>query len=404
MNYLQILLALFIFVSRIKGDPRIASLFPFDLTVSFALAVYLVIAFRLRQFDWGSLPRILWLYLPFICLMLFSVSYSPLPIAGIEKALRFMLLTGLAIFAPYFVLDSPTRIRNHFVTLLILYFLVTLEPLSQMGAPIADDGDGRLMVAGGSTIELGTSAVVGVTIILYMILPQLALGSSVFWYYFKKILAYLGIVIFFAALIGAGARSATISLAIIVLINLYFYPQQRMDLFIVACLVSSSLLVINIPEHSLEYLSTLIHSDANSLFNWRGHLMRLGLELIAEHPILGVGLGGFPYFGTIPPPSPWYLYNWPHNGIIEIGCEMGLLAAVIACLLIILPFVETFRQLADKDFQFKVYSRMTLAVMTIGVITFMNTGDINDQRPMWLYMSLPFVIRGFARKEVLAKV
>jgi O-antigen ligase len=268
-----------------------------------------------------------------------------------------------------------------------------------MGTPIDNDSDARLTVVGGSTIELGTSALAGVTIILFVLLPQLNKDAGSVWHYVKKVLLYLVIVVFFSALIGAGARSATISLVMVVLLNAFFYRHQRSELLLVACLAASSLLFVDIPEDSLNYLGTLFDSDADSLLNWRGHLMRRGLELIAEHPILGVGLGGFPHYGTIPPPAPWFLYNWPHNGIIEIGCEMGLAAAMIACLLIILPFVETFRQLADQGFQYKIYSRMSLAFLTVGFITFMNTGDINDQRPMWLYMSLPFVIRGFGRKS-----
>ena len=78
---------------------------------------------------------------------------------------------------------------------------------------------------------------------------------------------------------------------------------------------------------------------------------------------------------------------------------MGLAAAMIASLLVILPFVETFRQLTNQGFQYKIYSRMNLACLIVGFLTFMNTGDINDQRAMWLYMSLPFVIRGFGRKS-----
>jgi len=402
MKYSEILLALFIFASRIKGDPRIANLIPFDLTVAFALALYGVIAFRLIRHERVFFPRILRLYLPFICLMILSISYSPLPIAGAEKALKFILLTGLAIIAPYFVLDTPSRMRNFFITLLVLYFMLMLEPLLQMGEPITDDGDGRLMTTGGTTIELGTSAVAGVTIILFVVLPQLSKGTWSVWYYFKKVLLYLVIAVFVLALIGAGARSAAISLVAVVLLNVFFYRHRIPESLLVACLAASSLLFvdIHIPENSLEYLGTLIHSkNVDSLMTWRGHLMLRGLELMAENPILGVGLGGFPHYGTIPPPEPWFLYNWPHNVIIEIGCEMGLAAAMIASLLVILPFVETFRQLTDQGFQYKIYSRMNLACLIVGFLTFMNTGDINDQRAMWLYMSLPFVIRGFGRKS-----
>jgi O-antigen ligase len=389
--------ALFIAVPRFKGDPRIANLLPpFDITLLFGLIVYIAVAMRMRHYDWSLFPGMTWLYLPFNVLMIISVFYSPLPYEGADKALRFILLNELAIAAPFFVLDTPARMRNFFIVLLVLNFLGTLEPLSHMGDPITDDGDGRLTVVGGNTIELGTSAVLGISIILFLILPQLDKGTSS-WYYLKKVMLYLMIVVFFTALVGAGARSATIALVVSVLLNAFFYRQQRLELIFVVCLVATALPFIEIPEHSLKYLGTLIHSDAGALLNWRGHLMMRGIELINENPLLGVGLGGYPFFGTVPPYEIWYVYNWPHNVIIEIGCEMGLPAAIIASLLIILSFVEVLRQLANPDFHYKVYSRMCLAFLSIGFLEIMNTGDINNARNMWLYMSLPFAVRCFGQ-------
>ncbi|MGH8628350.1 MAG: O-antigen ligase family protein, partial [Gammaproteobacteria bacterium] len=379
--------------------PRIADLLPFDLTVMFGLILYMAIVFRLRQYDWSSLPRMLWLYLPFMCLMIFSVYYSPLPAAGAEKALRFILLTGLAIIAPFFLVDTPSRMRNYFITTLVLCFAISLEPVSQIGTPVTDDWDWRIKVAGGNAIELGASAVVGVTIILFVLLPQLNKCARPVRLYLTKAFLYLMITVFVLALIGAAARSATVSLVAVVLLNAFFYRRGVWELLLVTCLAACSLLFIDIPEHAVEYLGTLIEPDVESLVGWRGHLMLRGLELIAEHPILGVGLGAFPYYGTIPPPEPWFVYNWPHNVIIEIGCEMGLAAAMIACVLIILAFVETFRQLADGRFQYKIYTRLSLACLIIGLISFVATGDINNQRPMWLYLSLPFVIRSFGSKR-----
>jgi O-antigen ligase len=401
MKYSDIVFALFIATPRFKGDPRIAHLLPpFDLTLLFGIIVYCAVVLRMRRYDWSLFPGMAWLYLPFNILMITSIFYSPLPYAGAEKALRFILVTELAVITPFFVLDTPSRMRNFFITLLVLNFLGTLEPLSHMGDPITDDGDGRLTVVGGTTIELGTSAVLGISIILFLLLPQLSKGASLTWYYLKKLMLYLMIVVFFTALIGAGARSATIALVAAVLLNAFFYRQQRLGLMFVACLVAFSLPFIEIPEHSLEYLGSLIHSDANSLLNWRGHLMLLGLALIKEYPLLGVGLGGYPFYGTVPPHAPWFEYNWPHNVIIEIGCEMGLPAAIIASLLIILSFVEVLRQLVNPDFPYKVYSRMCLTFLTIGFLEIMNTGDINNARNMWLYMSLPFAVRCFGQQSV----
>jgi hypothetical protein len=73
---------------------------------------------------------------------------------------------------------------------------------------------------------------------------------------------------------------------------------------------------------------------------------------------------------------------------------MGILSALTVCGIIISSFSRTIKQVMDKDFKYKKLSSTVLALLIIGFITMMNTGDINCVRPMWLYMSLPFVLKG----------
>ena len=399
MIFPTLLFALFITVSKFKGDPRLASLIPFDLTVALALSVYVIILFRLREHNWSVLPREMFLYIPFVFVMLVSVIYTPLPYAGIEKTARFVLLTGLAIIAPIFILSTPGSMSRFLRAIATIYFMLALESLSALGSTETLN-DERLIAAGGLTIELGVAAATAIIIIIFLILPNLQGRGTSPHYYWKKAGLYCALTILILALLGSGARSATLAASVCLLLNILFWFRRAIsDYFVLAVAVIISFFFVKLPENSFDYLATLIHSDTSSLLNWRGHLMHRGIDLTVEYPLTGVGIGGFPYYGNGFTPAPWFLYNWPHNVVLEISSEMGLVNALIACLLIFAAFKETARQLLDKAFEHKNLSRTVLGLLILGFITFMNTGDINDNRSMWLYMTLPFVIRVFSKSN-----
>ena len=392
-----LLFALFVTVSKFKGDPRLASLTSFDLTVALALSVYVVILFRLREHNWSVLPREMVLYIPFVFIMLVSVIYTPLPDAGIDKTARFVLLTGLAIFAPFFILSTPGSMSRFLSAIATIYFMLALESLSALGSTETVDGE-RLVAAGGLTIELGVAAATAIIIIIFLILPNLRGRGTSLHYYWKKAGLYCALTILMLALLGSGARSATLAASCCFLLNILFrFRRAISDYLVLAAAVAICFFFVELPERSFDYLATLIRSDTSDLLNWRGHLMHRGIDLTFEYPLTGVGIGGFPYHGSGFTPAPWFLYNWPHNVVLEISSEMGLVNALIACFLIFAAFKETARQLLDRTSEHKNLSRTVLGLLILGFITFMNTGDINDNRPMWLYMTLPFVIRGFSK-------
>jgi len=110
--------------------------------------------------------------------------------------------------------------------------------------------------------------------------------------------------------------------------------------------------------------------------------------------MLGVGLGGYPTFS--PNPS---LYSWPHNVFLEISSETGILAALAVVGLVGAAFLETRRQLTDRIFSRKDFSRVVLALLMVGFIQMIHTGNINDNRMVWFYLGLPFVLREVASRE-----
>src|SRR5262249_20200030 len=114
--------------------------------------------------------------------------------------------------------------------------------------------------------------------------------------------------------------------------------------------------------------------------------------MFSEHPLFGVGTQGFRYLS----PNP-ITYNYPHNLILELGCEMGVIAAAAFLGIAFFAFREAFRQLRDPLFRNNVVvSSLVSTVLLLLVYVFLDamvSGDINDMRFMWFVFALPFVLR-----------
>lgn len=376
VKYSEITLAIFLSIGSIKGDPRLSFMGPVDITVTLAILILVSILFKtIIQKKKPILPKEFVLYVPFIFIMLISLSYTPDFFVGFNKASRFIFLTGLAIISPLFLLESSKKLTRFLWAFVIMCFLMSLNSFTMLG------GYERLVAPSGLTIQLGYMNAVSIAIIWYLLI----LSDQLFY---KKMIGAFMITILFISLIGSGARSAAIAVSICILISFFFYRRSISYFFIIIILAILALSVVNIPTRAYDYLGTLIHYSPHELLGFRGILMKLGWDLTKEYPLLGVGIGGYQFYS----PNP-LIYNWPHNIILEISSEMGILSALITCAIIICSFWETFRQLMDNNFKYKKLSRMILALLIIGFITMSNTGDINSVRPMWLYMSIPFVLR-----------
>jgi O-antigen ligase len=177
----------------------------------------------------------------------------------------------------------------------------------------------------------------------------------------------------------------------VLFVSLFFYRRFLIDAACLGTLGFLALPFVRIPEASLAYLGTLIHSsNAGTLLSFRGELMDSAWKLLEQHPLIGAGIQGFRYYS----PNAG-VYNWPHNIFIEIACELGIPAALIVCAIFGSALRESLRQLKDRLSPYATLSQVAAALLFVGIVNATNTGDINSDRSTWLFVSLVFVIRGF---------
>ena len=376
--YPEFALALYVVVGDVKGDERIASILPYDLTLVLGAILLAGIALNfLRRKPAMGMPSAYLLFVPLIALMAASLFYTPVLDAGIEKLGRFLTVTGIVIVAPFAVLGTPQAMKRFLAAFAAAAFLICAWSLGDLG------GAERLATPSNNTIGLGHIACALILLIWFGAIGRFSFGGRMFVYPLVAVPAL--------ALIGSGSRGSALACGIVILISLLF---QRGLLFDAACLGGlgfAALPFAHIPSASIEYLGTLIgSSNTADLLSFRGDLLEYGWKLLQQHPLLGIGIQGFRY--ASPNPA---LYNWPHNIFLEIACEMGIPAALIACAILGGAIRESLLQLSERTSPHFALSKLTAALLLTGIVNALNTGDVNSDRSTWLFLSLVFVARGF---------
>jgi len=112
--------------------------------------------------------------------------------------------------------------------------------------------------------------------------------------------------------------------------------------------------------------------------------------MFAQKPLTGWGLGGWSYYALdrdIPAS--------PHNLVLEIAAEegvMGLAALGTLLLTVFLALRRIWRSSPDLSFIAPVFAFSLLATMT--------SGDINVNRPLWLWCGVIFALAGIAQRRL----
>lgn len=373
----EVTLALFLSAGAIKGAPGFSALLPFDVTVGLAALLILSCGINIL-FRAGTirLPGAYLLYGPLFLTMLISLFYTPEFAVGLDKTLRFTMLTGVAIIGPFVILQSPSQLRRFLMTNVVCGVVIALTSFSMLG------GYERLAAPSGLTIQLGYKSGIALAIIWAMVFPTVPFLRRCLWYPIVAVLL--------VGLIGSGGRAAMIATCGCICVSLYSYKWLISDLAIGGIFAALARPLVRIPDASYAYLATLISESPHQVLGFRDDLAALGMRLTMNHPFGGVGIGGYASYS----PNP-VEYNSPHNIFLEISSEMGMFAVLLFLALVLWTFWETSEQLRSDTFPHKILSRVVLVMLIFTLTSAMASGDMNDNRSMWLCMGLPFVVRKF---------
>ena len=371
----EIALALYVVVGDVKGDERVAALLPFDWTIALGIVITAGIVLHvLRGKRIAPMPSAYLSLLLLVGWMSVSLAYTPVYGGGLDKLGRFLTVTGIVIVTPFFALTTPKAMKRFITAFGVVAFAICCYALLGLG------DSGRLVSPSDNTIGLGHVACALVLLIWFGLICT-SRGPV-------RLASYLLLIVPAVALAGSGSRGSVIACVAAIAIGLCFYRQTLWDLALFAITGCVAMPLFQIPQSSIDYLATLVKSGSvEALLDFRGDLLGLGWKLLQQHPLAGVGIGGFQYSSANPT-----VYKWPHNIFLEAACELGIPAALLMFAFFGIAVREAIRQMRQASPRLRMFSSLGGAWLLLGLINGLNTGDINSDRTTWLFVSLVFVI------------
>jgi O-antigen ligase len=375
----EMTLALYLNAGHFKADPRLQPISNLiDLTVALALILMAGVAYRLLL----RKGTIIWtkevsLAIVLSVVVLVGSVYTPAPIYGQEKAIRFISLTLLAFVAPLAVVQSPQELHRFLLGMLGIGLVLAVEGLLQGGE--------RFTAFGSNTLALGYGAGSASLIALFLVLP--GLRTSVL-----KAMTLVTIGLLAVAMIGSGTRGSllalVVSIAVTFLLSLALGHRRKFVLMSVIAMAGIVVFVFSsslVPASSLERFNSLLHGTEieaeNSSAGTRLSYWRQSLALFSEYPLVGSGTGGFAWFV-----SGRDTQEYPHNIVLELATETGIVGLTIfACLMLFI--VQNLLSALHVSALIESFNRSLLvtlfAILTFELVGAMLSGDLNDGRGLW---------------------
>jgi O-antigen ligase len=210
-----------------------------------------------------------------------------------------------------------------------------------------------------------------------------------FWLVKKKWIALSLFLISITGVAVAAARQSYGVLAIgilaIILLNLFeFKKNMKANLIIIIFLISIVIFwgIIKkwqIMEVSLNKLNRMRSQFGSIDFLQRGTMWKLAWSGFKESPIFGIGIGEYSViFGNYFPDQ---FYPYPHNTMLEILAELGLIGFLVLIFPLFYAAILMIKKYsASKDQPFRHLLVLFLATATMANLT----GDLTT-RPMWIF-------------------
>ncbi len=196
-----------------------------------------------------------------------------------------------------------------------------------------------------------------------------------------RLLAGFGSLVMFASIFVSGSRGGMISILIAVMVfACHYYSSRRKTsravqaIFVVAIL--SSVFVAYFAYDRVASRSVMEVTDSMRL-----QIPRDSLRLVAQHPLLGSGLGTFTTVYPQVRSFPTNLFvNAAHNDYVQLAVETGLLGVLCTAAFLFLVFRNALRQLRRTRQDW--FSAVSLAAM-VGCIALLvhSLFDFNLQIP-----------------------
>ena len=393
IHYNHLLLIIFISIGLIKGwvIGAVPMFQAVDLTLLVSVLVLIVILWELSDPEVRARFFVHQYYFTafflWVVWLLCTSLYAPKMDWALEKGLRFALF-GLTLFvAPLVMFKSKREGMTFLKTLVAIGFIGALVLVTSM----------LYLAATGSFVELTTRLVLfssnPIQTARFMAVCAVLTGIMMTFNEKRKFIYGLVMLVFVVAILSTGSRGPVLSLfATLVTLGIIVGGNLRKQvgiLALVGVLVVLTALFI-IPENLSARFNVfaggelvvtrkglVVFSTIASRWSLWGNAIELWIRDI-PHFLFGSGAGGYAAL------FPWRDFRYPHNLFLEVISEFGIIGLVLFLSHAIIAVKDVVRHFRKNYSQPEVlWLGATLTVF----FSAMFSGDINDNRLIWFFLS-----------------
>lgn len=224
-------------------------------------------------------------------------------------------------------------------------------------------------------IYLGRSSADGVILAIYAVL-----AASRLW---TRMAAMAVLPLLLVALVASGSRGPVLAFAVglivfMGLISASREARRRLQLVGVTLLAAVVVVPLALPSSSIgRAISTLLGSGAGLSSNGRSELWAKAFTGFAQHPLFGLGTGGF---ASLNPPLPY-----PHNLLLEMSVELGVIGLLLVSSIIVgfaRRLFGAWRAMIGRD---KVEAATLIALFVMALVNAMFSGAVQDNSELWVW-------------------
>jgi O-antigen ligase len=319
----------------------------------------------------------------FTAVLAFSFLYTPAVQYGKMKLLRFLTFETLAFFGPILLLKNEKALRPLLWAMIVLGLPLLAREISRVRHPSL-----QVLLGDVDVTELGHGAAFGAAILI-------ALYSRLIH---SRILLVCVLGLMSVGMVTAAARTPALSLLLTLVISPFALrassPHLRLRTMLpILSLITivgalTFLLVRNTP--ALRARLTAKQDEVVSMVSGstgrHGTMARRldfynsALVAVAQHPVTGLGLGGWSVFysGQIEGQKLW---TYPHDLLLEVASEQGLPGLAVLLGLLASLFYSAWKVSKYPQFAF------LLPVLIFEVLNRVFTGSVEDRR-LWFWFGV----------------
>ncbi len=368
-----------------------------DITVVATIIIWIGLIKMLIQDGWNipkNLQEIVYIFIFFGFVLGLSYLYTPSPEYGLMKIIRFNTFALTMFLTPFLVIKSPEdskRLLYYFYFLLAIIVGIMLFQfiyfLKWGDFAIVLAYWNRISIPGANPIQVSRYLAIGAAMLIALLIRKKPTDSISYILILSLILL---------TIILSGSRGPLVSIILGSIIYAMLYERNhfmKISAYASIAIGTIILILLLLPENLTQRFfdisqgSVIITqqgvkrvSTIATRFEFWSMSLKSWISSI-ENFVFGLGSGGFSSLFI------WRDWRWyPHNIFFEIIVELGFIGLTLLSLFI----AKTYKLISQglTRGSFTDHSALWVAGTTVIFIAAQFSGDINDNRILWMFLAI----------------